>query len=731
MTYDEIIAIHQFYIDKYSISVSLNHMKQQSHAVQDFIDSSVDNFIDSLVDSGKLLNLGYLRKAIDLHEVEQVVLEDNLILVAFYRQDDRHVPVFLRPAGEALNVFFLAEHVFSSGPVDLIQPWTAEVQSHLLKDQDQKLVVLACFPFEYSEGTAGKDHSSAPDVKSVIQRFYKLLLAEKREIWHLYMYAFLSGFISLSLPLGIQSIINFVSSGQITTSVIVLISLIVVGTLLSGGLNVMQLYLVEYIQKRVFAKTAFDFTYRIPRLKIESVLNVYPPELMNRFFDVVTVQKGIAKILIDFSAAILQIVFGLILLTLYHPAFIILGGIIVFMIIVVIRQTSSKGIETSLKESKYKYQLAHWLQEMSRAISTFKLAGFTNLAIDKTDGLVNNYLYARGKHFKVLVIQYTAFTLFKTLMTAGLLILGSYLLIQREINLGQFVASEIIIILIMSATEKIILQLETVYDVLTSSEKLGAISDLPLENHPGMITLPVNVNNGIHVKVKDLYYRYPSEERDIIQNVSFDIASSQRVCLTGYKNSGKKTLINIVLGILQQYKGVVAFNGLSFRDVNRNSLISQTGDNISQEDIFDGTILENITLGRSNISIDDIRFAIDKSGLTDYVLTLPNGLSEPIVKGLGMTSTLLMNKIILARNIVHKPKLLILDDVFQGINRDDRNKILDFVFDQEQKWTVILLSDDEEVMKRCDKVLLMKEGKIVYDGKYDPLQLKANFGEII
>ena len=151
----------------------------------------------------------------------------------------------------------------------------------------------------------------------------------------------------------------------------------------------------------------------------------------------------------DFSEAALQILFGIILISFYNSAFLMFGLGLIIILIAIFWITGKRGLETSLKESKYKYQLAHWLEEMSRAISTFKLAGFTSLAMDKTDNLVSNYLYSRRQHFKVLVIQYTAFTVFKTLMTAGLLILGSYLLIQREINLGQFVASEIIIILIM------------------------------------------------------------------------------------------------------------------------------------------------------------------------------------------------------------------------------------------------------------------------------------------
>jgi ABC-type bacteriocin/lantibiotic exporter with double-glycine peptidase domain len=726
MNLDQIISVHQFFVQAYGVQANFTPLRKKAKSVTGYTDANLDNFTDTLVDTGRQVHLAYLSKSISWENIQYSLFEENLSLLIFCNKSNTHVPVIC----DVIDGIFKTNEIDAKGNVVTstrdFQEWKEEISTLIQHDEQGLISVMIGFPHESPSGSEKAMHNHKPTINAVIMRFFGLLVSEKKEIGHLYIYAFLSGFISLSLPLGIQSIINFVSSGQITTSVIVLISLIVIGTMVSGGLQIMQLYLVEYIQKRIFAKTAFEFTLRVPRLKVESILKEYPPELMNRFFDVVSVQKGMAKILIDFSAAILQITFGMILLTLYHPAFILLGFLLLIMIVLVIRFTSAEGIYTSLNESKYKYQLAHWLEEISRALSTFKLAGYTNLAIDKTDSILSSYLQARRAHFKVLVIQYSAFTIFKTLITAGLLILGSYLLIQREINLGQFVASEIVIILVMSATEKIIMQLETVYDVLTSSEKIGLISDLPLEENTGLISLPTEENKGLEIEVKDLYYRYTSNDRDVLKNVNLKINHSERVCLTGYKKSGKKTLINIILGMLHNYKGVIAINGLSYRDINRNNLISYIGDNIAQEDIFDGTILENITLGRSNLSIDAVRFAIDKAGLTEYVLSLHDGLNHHLKKELGSLPSVITNKIILARSIVHKPKLLLLEDVFDGIKKEERDRIMNFIFDASQSWTVVLMTEDEELMKRCNQVLVMKEGQIAYAGPFDSQYLKFN-----
>lgn len=316
---------------------------------------------------------------------------------------------------------------------------------------------------------------SAHSHPTPFQRLLQLLSIERREIMYLYAYAIAAGLISLALPLGIQSIIGFVSSGQISVSVVVLIVLIVLALLVVGGLQVMQLWLVEFIQQRIFARAAFDFVYRIPRFQAEALNKYYPPELMNRFFDVVSLQKGLAKMLLDFSTAVIQIIFGLVLLSLYHPYFIFLGIVLVIVLIFIIYITGKKGVDTSIMESKYKYKLVAWLEELARSISTFKLVGYTDLPTSRTDEYVSSYLKVRKEHFKVLMTQYLSFIGFKTVITGGLLVLGCFLVVQREINIGQFVASEIIIILIMTAVEKLLIKLDTVYDVLTSLDKIGHV----------------------------------------------------------------------------------------------------------------------------------------------------------------------------------------------------------------------------------------------------------------
>lgn len=245
-----------------------------------------------------------------------------------------------------------------------------------------------------------------------LQRFWKLLKPDAPEIRNIYFYAIFTGLVSLSLPLGIQAIINLIQGGKVSTAWIVLVFFVVFGIAISGLLQIYQLRISENIQQKIFSRAAFEFAYRIPRIKTSEMYNKYAPELMNRYFDVMNIQKGISKILISISTAGIQVISGLILLSLYHPFFILYSIFLIVLVYIIFRITASRGLKTSLVESKHKYELGHWLEEVARTANTFKLAGETDLNITKSEVSVEKYIEAREGHFKVLVQQYSLLVFF-------------------------------------------------------------------------------------------------------------------------------------------------------------------------------------------------------------------------------------------------------------------------------------------------------------------------------
>lgn len=540
------------------------------------------------------------------------------------------------------------------------------------------------------------------------QRFTGLLKLDKKDILQVLYYAIFAGIVSLTLPLGIQAIINLIQGAQISTSWILLVILVTLGVAFAGGLQLAQMRIIENIQQKIFTRASFEFAYRFPKIKMSELRNQYPPELANRFFDTLTVQKGLSKILIDFPTALLQIIFGLILLSFYHPFFIIYGLLLILLIYAVFRLTAHKGLETSLKESKYKYKVAHWLQEIARAIVSFKLSGKTSLALNKNDVLVSEYLNYRESHFRILVIQFIQMIGFKILVTAGLLLIGGILVMNQQMNIGQFVASEIIILLVINSVEKLILGLEPFYDVLTSLEKLGQVVDKELENQEGSNPAFQDFN----IQLDNISYRVVNRETDILKNIHLSVRHKEKILIQGNSGSGKTSLLKIIAGVLEPSSGNIFINDMNIENININHYRSNIGQSLSVDTPFEGTILENITFGNTSISEEDINWAIKNTGLTEFIKEQKNGIQTILYPEGKQISSTIAKRIVLARSIVNKPKLLILKEPLEHFDPIDAEKIIQFLTHADRPWSLIVVSQNNYWATNCSKAYKLIKGEL-------------------
>ncbi|EIA09543.1 peptidase domain-containing ABC transporter [Flavobacterium frigoris] len=549
-----------------------------------------------------------------------------------------------------------------------------------------------------------------------LKRFYNLLALDKKDISQLFFYAIFAGLVSLSLPLGIQAIINFIQSGRVSVSWIVLIFLVVMGVALVGILSLMQLRITENLQQKIFVRSSFEFAVRLPKIKFEELYDTYPPELANRFFDTLIIQKGTSKLLIDFSAALLQIAFGVILLSLYHPYFILFGIMLITLLYFIFKLSYKSGLETSLKESKYKYKVASWLQEMARNNFSFRNQLNFDYGLQKNDHLVSDYLNYREKHFNVIKRQFTQLIIFKVIITASLLSIGGFLVVSQQMNIGQFVAAEIIILLVINSVEKIILGLETFYDVLTSVEKIGQVTDLSLEEEYENESSNYCYSD-ITLETDQIQFKFPDSKNTILNDISLRIDQGERVFITGENSSGKTTLIRLLSGLLKPTSGSFYINDNTFKKIDLKQYRSQIGSIIYGESPFEGTYLDNITFNDKNISQEDLKWAIDGVQLTSFIKSLPKSLDTLLFPEGRQLSSSNAQKILLARSIIHKPKILFYEDPTDTMDEKVANAIIDFITAKEHKWTIIVSSKNPYWKTKCNREIIMQNGHIQQDSK--------------
>lgn len=556
------------------------------------------------------------------------------------------------------------------------------------------------------------NHSSKNDSHaSPTLRLFRLMRLEKRDLTALCLYVAITGLLSLAVPLAAQALVNTIAAGVFVQPLVVLTALVFVCLLLAGAMRLLKLTLLERMQKRVFARVALELAAHLPRVQHATLLETYAPQLANRFFDVLTIQKTVTKILLDAPNAVLQIIIGLLLMAFYSSYLLAFDVFIILFLIAGTWLLGWGGLRTSINESYQKYHVAEWLEEIARCQTGFKTFGMLPFAIERTDSLVMNYIKARRRHFRVIFRQAAAHYVFRAIASAGVLAIGGWLVINREITLGQLVAANLIVVMVLAAIEKIFGLLESIYDLLTALDKVGHVTDLPLDQHSGRSVL-LRGENGTSVTARGLRFAYPAAS-EILSDLDLNIKAGERVSIVGKSGAGKSTLAMILCGLLEPKHGIVTINRMDVRDISLASLRGAVALVSSTNQVFEGTIEENVVVGRADISHDSLMWALNLVQLDDFLAKFPNGIKTEILSEGRNLSRGEIQRLLIARAVVGRPSLLLLDEAFTGVDEQDKIRILTELFDPRNAWTIIDISHDPEVVLRSDRIHVLENGKIV------------------
>lgn len=539
-----------------------------------------------------------------------------------------------------------------------------------------------------------------------LSQLWRLLGEERHDIGIVLVYGIPGGLLALVLPLGTQAIVNSVAFGVFTPNLWVLCLAVLTGLLAGGALFVMERYVVDLLQRRLFVRTTFDVAYRLPRIHEGALADHYAPELVNRFFDVLTLQKTLGKVLLDGSSAAMTVLFSLILLAIYHPIFVVLDLVVLLYLPFVIGVLGRGGLATSIAESTGKYAVANWLEEVARCRVAMKLAGVPERIFERVDVLASDYVQARHAHFRVLARQLIGSEVFRALLVVGALGLGGSLVIEQQISLGQFVAAEVVVVYLASALQKLVAQLEHLFDLLTALHKLGIITEMPLERVSAHATPPLPVGPA-GLRLQDVVFSYRGH-RPVLDGASATIVPGERVSVVG---RGKSSLVALVTRLQEPASGLIELDGVDVRTIDTEVLRVQIGVVEGRRDqLFEGTLEENVTMGRP-LPHADVRWAIATAQLADEVSALPQGLQTPLPATGANLSESVCTRILCARAIVGRPRLLVVDDALAGLPPDLHQRLLESLW-REPWWTLIDLSQDPRLGARSGRTLALRDGRI-------------------
>lgn len=536
---------------------------------------------------------------------------------------------------------------------------------------------------------------------SPIRRLLNLLRPEFGDIAIVVAFSIGVGVLALSAPIAVQALVNFVAFGGLVQPLVILGLVLLVCLGMAGLMRAFTAYVVEILQRRLFVRVVADLGYRLPRVRIDAYDRHHGPELVNRFFDVLTVQKVGATLLLDGVAAVLQTIIGLLILAFYHPVLLAFAVILIFGILSILFVLGRGAVVTAIIESKAKYAVAASLEEIARNPLTFRFDGGADYAFQRADSLAMDYVKARRKHFAVVFRQILGALGLQALAATALLTLGGWLVIEGQLTLGQLVASELIVSIVLASFTKFGKKLEGFYDLLAAVDKLGQLMDLPLERSYGEDH--VIESEGASVMFHDMSFGF-DEQRLILKDFSLAIAPGERICIAGGHGFGKSTLAELLSGLRTPTLGRIEIDGVDLREQSLKSLRENVSV-VKGLEVIDGTIEDNVRMNRQDVTATDVRKALSYIGLLEEIRNLPDGMQTVLTSTAAPLSYGQARRLMLARAIVGKPRVLVLDDLLDDMDTEAGREVEKLLTDKDRQWTVIVLTRNERLADLVDRVV--------------------------
>ncbi len=561
-----------------------------------------------------------------------------------------------------------------------------------------------------SSAHSGNRHSAGSSSHPTpFHRFFALLRPEVQEIRIILILSIISGILYLATPLTADAVVNnFAFGGEQPVYVQALIVLAVFLMFLLGMLGILragQEYAMELIQRRIFVRLTADLAFRLPRVPLEVLEAHQGPELVNRFFDVVTVQKSASGLLLDGINVIFSTLIGLVVLGFYHPLLLIFASILMVLLVLVVFLPGKRAVRTSIDESYAKHAVVGWLEQIAMFPLLFRVSGAAEMACSRADRLALEYLTARKSHFRILLGQIITLLGLQAIASAALLSIGGWLVLRAELTLGQLVASELIVASIVAAMSKLGKHLESWYDALAAVDKLGYLVDLPIERETG--EKPAVTERGLRVQVRGVTYA-PAGDLPVLQDQNLEIQPGSTLGIISPGGLGGSALLDLLAGLREPTTGQVLLNGIDLRLWQLGELRRQVF-LVRGQDIVQGTILENVRLGRPDIDIDAVNRALECVGLLGVVHRMTDGLETVLSPGGHPLTNSQRSRLILARAIIRKPQLLLVDEALDGLEIETLEKLEAALFDAREPRTLVLVTRDPDLLRRCDHSVQLGE----------------------
>ncbi|MCA9456323.1 MAG: ATP-binding cassette domain-containing protein [Nitrospiraceae bacterium] len=542
----------------------------------------------------------------------------------------------------------------------------------------------------------GSPHSGQSMNQEVLHHVATFFRQERQILVTIIMYALAVGLFSLIIPLTVQELVNTFAFAIQPIMVVTLVSIMAGILLFVGIFKALQFFATDLLERRIFVRFTLAFARTFPSIQETH----FRSEYASRFFEIIFMQRAVAALLVDLTNVAVGGVIGMTLLALYHPYFLFFD-LLLLIAVGFIGMLGHGGLRATLHMSEAKYATYHWFQEIADNLSHFKSSLSHDLILQKADSLAHTYVNTRQSRFRILVRQYIGSLLFQVILHTGLLGTAGWLMSKGQLTLGQLVAAEVIIATLLLNLESVIKRTYVIFYFLTALTEIHHIFSLPKDQRPTtqFVQLPATGSpQGLALSISHVRGLPPPWPPTLELNM--DLAPSEKWAIVCVTESQRLTVSRLLAGLDHPPQGSIRYNGIDVRDLHPDEVNETRGLVLSRHmTLFEATLMENITLRRKNLATEDLLWVLDLVGLKEEIEHIPDGLQGMVQYGGKNFSPSQTIQILLARVLIARPKLVIVDGGLHEIFASQRESILNAICDTKYPWTVVIVTTDSNIKK--------------------------------
>lgn len=506
-----------------------------------------------------------------------------------------------------------------------------------------------------------------------------LEVLDHSSIYSMLIIGVLISLLSLVVPIAAQTLINLVAFGKLLQPVVSLSIMVLVLMAGMGVLSIWQMVIIEIIQQKLMVRISLNLAKHFTHLSPTIFSTHNGPELVNRYFEIVVINKALASLLLYGITLGLQMIFGLILLLFYHPIFLLFDAFILISLLMIIFVPYRAAIESAQEECAQKHVIGSWLEEILINRYLFKYNEYPRYVIEQTDKRLVGFLKARNQHFKQLIKHQIGLFALAAIATSLLLGLGGYLIINNQLSLGQLVASEIVLGTLIYGFKRLGALLENYYDLIASTGKIDFALNLPLENNHNQ-----ELANNILPSMQSIHLGFdkisllPQGEQLLQSPLNAEASPANPLLLFFKQEDACKNLIESLSGLKETLSATISLNGIpctqkSLIALRKHSLL------IREPQWFAGTIYQNLVLNHRSVSMDVICELLKKMKLLEKIMNCTDGLNTLVHDWQTVFTLSELIQLMIVRAIIDKPRLLIIDRSLDELQAEEVDGALSLI----------------------------------------------------